>query len=172
MDKRGRKTLKSIETAFNQLLLEKSFDVITVTDICDTADISRKTSYTYYADKYELIDSLASESLTDLDELSHGDANVPTETRIAIWFNYVQEHKKLLYVLFTTDSSYSFRLKFLQYLMDSLSKHGAFSKNTINLQFYAHGVLGVVEAFVSDKIQATPEEIAKDLEKKIPMQDM
>lgn len=50
--------------------------------------------------------------------------------------------------------------------MDSLSKHGAFSKNTINLQFYAHGVLGVVEAFVSDKIQATPEEIAKDLEKK------
>lgn len=60
MDKRGRKTLKSIETAFNQLLLEKSFDVITVTDICDTADISRKTFYTYYADKYELIDSLAS----------------------------------------------------------------------------------------------------------------
>lgn len=52
MDKRGRKTLKSIETAFNQLLLEKSFDVITVTDICDTADISRKTFYTYYADKY------------------------------------------------------------------------------------------------------------------------
>ncbi|RRG18084.1 TetR/AcrR family transcriptional regulator [Weissella viridescens] len=169
MDKRGRKTLKNIETAFNTLLLAKTFDDITVTDICHEADISRKTFYTYYDDKFELIDQLANSALDELDQLSHGDPDMTNQERIYTWLTYIQAHQRLFYILFTNESSYSFRLKFTQYLLESLNKHGAFPINDTNLQFYAHGALGVVEGFVNGAIKSDIATIAANLQTLIPI---
>ena len=48
-DLRVQKTMERIDDAFCQLLLEKAYENISVTEICRRAKIQRKTFYTYYS---------------------------------------------------------------------------------------------------------------------------
>ena len=57
-DRRIRKTKTAVKQALVRLLGEKTFDQITVTTLCEAADISRITFYTHYGDKYELAEDL------------------------------------------------------------------------------------------------------------------
>ena len=57
-DKRVKKTKKYLKDTLIKLLDEEPFEQITVTQICDRADISRITFYTHYADKYDLTEDI------------------------------------------------------------------------------------------------------------------
>lgn len=58
MDKRILKTKKCLKDALLELLKDNAFEKITVTKICEVANTSRITFYTYYSDKYELLSSI------------------------------------------------------------------------------------------------------------------
>lgn len=49
------KTKKCLRDALTELLAEKSYDKITVSEICDTAHTGRVTFYTYYNGKHDLL---------------------------------------------------------------------------------------------------------------------
>lgn len=53
MDFRIQKTHLALHSAFTGLLEEKSFNELTVYELCDRAMIRRTTFYTHFADKYE-----------------------------------------------------------------------------------------------------------------------
>jgi len=55
-DKRIMKTKKNLKNTLLELLDEKPFEKISVTELCQRANTSRITFYTYYGDKYELLD--------------------------------------------------------------------------------------------------------------------
>ncbi len=57
-DLRSEVTKRLIREAFLELLLEKSFEEITIIDLCQHAHIHRTTFYKYYDDKYQLLDSM------------------------------------------------------------------------------------------------------------------
>lgn len=52
-DLRIVKTYKALGDAFMELLEEKSFDHITVNELCDRAMVRRATFYKHFADKYD-----------------------------------------------------------------------------------------------------------------------
>lgn len=52
MDKRSRKTKTLLNDILITLLKNKSFDRITVTEICQIADVNRATYYYYFTDPY------------------------------------------------------------------------------------------------------------------------
>lgn len=54
-DLRVQKTIEGIYRAFEQLLCEKDYEKISVTELCALAKISKKTFYVYYADLNELL---------------------------------------------------------------------------------------------------------------------
>ncbi|WP_455718400.1 TetR/AcrR family transcriptional regulator, partial [Anaerosporobacter sp.] len=54
-------TKKVIKESLIELLQEKEIHQITVTDICNKADINRGTFYTHYKDAYDLLQSLEDE---------------------------------------------------------------------------------------------------------------
>lgn len=54
-DRRIVKTKTRLLTALKQLLREKSFEDITVSEICDRAKIRRATFYKYFDDKYAFL---------------------------------------------------------------------------------------------------------------------
>ncbi len=56
MDLRTIKTEKALYKSLETLLRKKSFDKITVQDICDNAQINRVTFYNHFEDKYDLFD--------------------------------------------------------------------------------------------------------------------
>ena len=53
-DLRIQKTHKALINALRELLCEKSFDEITVTELCDRAETRKATFYKHFGDKYEL----------------------------------------------------------------------------------------------------------------------
>lgn len=54
-DLRVQKTIEAIYRSFEQLLCEKEYEKITVTELCALAKISKKTFYVYYTDLNELL---------------------------------------------------------------------------------------------------------------------
>ena len=57
-DRRITKTRKAIYNAFLQLLNKKDYDIITVQEIIDRADVGRSTFYSHYEGKELLLDEL------------------------------------------------------------------------------------------------------------------
>ena len=55
LDLRVQKTYKALIDAFEELLHEKKFEKISVTEICDSAMIRRPTFYTHFLDKYDFL---------------------------------------------------------------------------------------------------------------------
>jgi len=49
---------------FRHLVLKKNFEKLTVAEICEQANVSRKTFYTYFKDKNDIIEQIVRHSLT------------------------------------------------------------------------------------------------------------
>lgn len=62
-DKRIQKTKQKLRETFIQMLQTKTFDQITVTELCDAAQMSRITFYAHYNDKYDLLEALMQQLL-------------------------------------------------------------------------------------------------------------
>ena len=56
MDRRKRKTQTTITAVFYQLLTKKSYEEISVSQICQVADINRGTFYLHFIDKDDLLE--------------------------------------------------------------------------------------------------------------------
>lgn len=61
---RNTDTKTYIKTAVTKILSEKSFEELTVTNICRLAGINRGTFYLHYVDKYDMMDKLKAETLS------------------------------------------------------------------------------------------------------------
>jgi len=71
VDMRVVKTKKNIGEALIRLLKQKPFEKITVSEICREGMTSRITFYTYYQDKYALIDEMFVEYIKEADGNYH-----------------------------------------------------------------------------------------------------
>ncbi len=54
-DARVKKTKSKLFLAFKELLAEKTFEEITINEICERADIRRATFYKHFTDKYNFL---------------------------------------------------------------------------------------------------------------------
>lgn len=66
-DLRVRRTYKLLSQALLSLLLEKSFEEIFVTDICERAMVHRTTFYKHFEDKYHLLDFCVRELISNFE---------------------------------------------------------------------------------------------------------
>ena len=60
------KTKNKIEKAFIELIDEKGFEQVSVSDICDRASLNRTTFYTHYFNINDLLEKLENEKMMEL----------------------------------------------------------------------------------------------------------
>ena len=65
-DLRIVKTKMKLRGAFARMMQDRSFDEITVFDLCDAAQVRRATFYRHYTDKYHFLSSLVTEVLNEI----------------------------------------------------------------------------------------------------------
>lgn len=75
-DLRYQKTERAIQQAFWTLMKEVGFDKLSVQNIVNIAQINRSTFYDHYCDKYELLDAVENNIISDIDHIME---NVVTE---------------------------------------------------------------------------------------------
>lgn len=77
LDLRIRKTYMCLMNALLELLKEKSFEEITVNELCDRALVGRGTFYKHFADKYAFLSFVLNEMLNHYIEKAEEESNSP-----------------------------------------------------------------------------------------------
>jgi AcrR family transcriptional regulator len=97
VDRRVRRTRLAVHRAFLDLMQEKGYDAVTVTDIIERADIGRSTFYAHYTDKREVLHA----SLDDLTEFlrEHRDRNTELFGFSRPLFEHVHEQRAMVRAL-------------------------------------------------------------------------
>lgn len=102
-DKRIRRTKKLLRQALCELMKQKPFKNITVSDIVRQADINRGTFYAYYQDVYDLREKVENEMTNSLKQIIQ--STLPEiqgnsmKTSIKKSVEYLEENRELAYVL-------------------------------------------------------------------------
>ncbi len=173
MDRRIKYTKKVIKDTFLNLLEKKDISNITVTEICETADINRGTFYRYYMDVYDLLKNIEQEFI---DEIKNSPSIEKMEDHSIYSFtkgilSIFENNKKLVKILFSTDNNVYFlnevldvayekcigRWEQLQPDIDSSELENA-------VVFIFNGALGVINYWIKNNFSPASDDIARYIE--------
>lgn len=157
MDKRIKKTQKALKQTMITLLQEKKIEEITVTDICEESEIVRRTFYAHYTDKYDLIEKIMSDYISDFIKICHFKENVDFTLGNIKWFQYLYENRKVFNALFSSSISSLFNRKLENIIKQQIELklredliNNSLRKETL-LKFLTSAVLGVMIDFTISK---------------------
>ena len=69
IDQRILRTRQAIRQALIELIAEKGFDAVSITDLTERAEINRGTFYLHYRDKYDLLEETELEIIAELERI-------------------------------------------------------------------------------------------------------
>lgn len=142
-----------------KLLSVKPLENVTVTEICKEADISKRTFYNYYKDKFDIIINASSIPGLEVPEPETYSLYV-IEDYIKERLNWLVSHKKFLNNIstYTGQNSpvVSFKNEIREYLTDMIEKKTS-SQNIdteilISIRYFTDGIVDlIIEIILSDE---------------------
>lgn len=169
IDRRIVKSKNAIKKALIELMSNNGFDKITVQNIVDCADISRKTFYLHYLDKYDLLDKIIEEHIKELREI----CDSASETNeIVSWFEYFEDNYLFFSMMLNSKGASFFRRRFLEFVIEDLKngwdialegKNLGLSEDVI-LQFFGAAYVQVVEWWFINEMPYPPHAMEKQIE--------
>ncbi|MCJ7840920.1 TetR/AcrR family transcriptional regulator [Lederbergia sp. NSJ-179] len=155
-DRRIRKSRNAIKMAVIDLMIEKKFDQITIQDISDKADVSRRTIYLHYMDKFDLLDKLIEEHIEELRELCDLAGNDSHYMdAVLLWFDYFESHYLFFSAILESKGGHFFHNRFLEFFLQELKKNeneipedssrGLTDGEDVDIQFLGGAIVGVME---------------------------
>ena len=126
-DLRIQKTYTALARAFTDLLKVKSFEQITVKELCDSAVVRTATFYNHFADKYEFADFVIRDMLLryhrDASDLSRLSGHAYYESLISGAFSLLENNTELLRSLASDSMLWSISGMIRSSLHDELLEH-------------------------------------------------
>lgn len=179
-DLRVIKTRKLIYQTLLDLMKEKTFEEIKVSDICSKAMINRSTFYAHYEDKYELLidflSNLKEEFARELNERCKENLSIREYyiRLISLFLDHIDSKRDVYNSIMVNNRSSIMMDILLSVVNDDILKR--FKENDINLKvpteviskFYLGGVINIGMEWLSNSNKYTKEEILDYLELLIP----
>lgn len=171
-DRRSQRTRHLLSEAFVELLREKGYNAITVSDIIERADIGRSTFYSHYRDKDDLF---VSELDRVIEVLSH---HIPEQEEMPFFpslglFRHVGEQYELYKALLWTPGI-DLLIKHMQTSLGQRIEQGLQKHEKdfdiplpIVANFIAGSFLTLLKWWLENKMSYTPEEMDKILKRLI-----
>lgn len=170
-DRRIRKSQEAIKKALLELMTGREFDQITIQDISDKADVSRRTLYLHYMDKFDLLDKLIEEHISNIREIcEHTEEGTGYPEMSLVWFEYFRQHALFFSALLGSKGSPFFRQRFLEFFLGELEKDNKMSGTgsrdqpeglDVDIQFLGSAIVGVVEWWFRNGQPLPPEVMAQ-----------
>lgn len=172
-DLRIKKTYTALENAFIALMEKKSFDEISVQELCDLAVIRRTTFYKHFSDKYEYLDYFIRSIRDELicDSIPAGNDSLPdfylrTANKIITWFKnneiivrrVLQSNGQSLLKQMTEELIYNDVLNLLKQ-----SNKQEQIEPEIYASFISGGVIQVAHRWITGEIHADEEELTRSV---------
>ena len=168
-DRRVRRTRRALHDALLTLMIEKSYDAVTVQDIIDRADVGRSTFYSHFTDKRDLLDS----GFEDLNQLL---AQPPSAARgregmlrfSLPLFQHAHAHQRLAQALVTRRGASPVQDRFHQVLTSTIraeldelvAQHqGAVRADDLTVDYIAGALQAVITSWLDTAPHKTPREV-------------
>ncbi len=172
-DRRILKTKKAIRNAYAELISTKNINDITIKDIAETADISRKTFYYYYEGIWAIEEEIENELTLMLDNAIQGmDLHSVMQDPYVIFEdinNIINMDLDFFSSLIINNKNSSLIAKFVDvlesYLEKSLKSQTQLDSDTISIisKYCISGMLAIYQTwFLSDRKQSI-EQLSKNL---------
>ncbi len=154
VDRRILKSQEAIKKAVIELMSEKKFDDITIQDISNRANVSRRTIYLHYIDKYDLLDKLIEEHINALREICEQETETNTING-RTWFDYFESNYLFFSSMLASKGAHFFRSRFFEFVIEDIKneknewnitggKNRGLNEDII-LQFIGTAYVGTVE---------------------------
>ena len=182
-DERVIKTKKLIKTALSELIQEKGFDHVSITDLTQRANINRGTFYLHYQDKYDLLEKFENEvlddintnaenfrkSIKDIDFLGEDISNEikPFINKI---FTYIKENYIIMKVILGPKSDMRFQNKIKKALNILLTEKGwdnyfdsqnTFVSKNYFISYLVSAHIGVIRQWIDSGMNESAENMAE-----------
>ena len=170
MDRRQQKTKLAIHTAMTNLLKKKRFEVLTVQDIIDEANIGRSTFYSHFETKEQLLEEICREMFSHVfahdlyPEESHDfSKNHKTiAARLTHIHYHIKDHKSNIKAIMIGETEKIFTRYFCDYLVQDFSDDIKKSKAEVPPDFKIHFFIGsfilTIKWWIQSDMKSTPEE--------------
>lgn len=172
VDRRILKSQKSIKKAVIELMSEKSFDDITIQDISDRADLSRKTFYLRYVDKYDLLDKLIEEHINELRKACEIEMELDLDyiEGYQIWFEFFEKNHLFFSTMISSKGAPTFRNRFLEFIIEEVKgevnttegKNREFNEDVF-IQFFSSAFVGLIEWWFKNGMPVPPRTMAEQV---------
>jgi AcrR family transcriptional regulator len=170
VDRRIQKTRQLIMNTFIDLLAEKGFEKITISDIAERANINRGTVYLHYVDKFDLLDKCIE---TYVELLLHHCANsADTNLNASAFqsvFEYLEKNFTIYKLLLSNEGVGFFRSRLYDIIAQTVTEvigikpeNNAFS-NGVTTHFLTSGFIGVLEWWINNSMPCNVQEITEQL---------
>ena len=168
MDRRIKYTQKIIIDTFINLLEKKELNHITVSEICQIADINRATFYRYYLDIYDLLNKIETKFLQELkDAINKEDTKRYTITTFSKQLLEVfLKNKDLVRVLFNSKNNAKFLNEILEiayYHCKTIWQYESPSINDEDIEyatiFIFNGALGIINYWIQNDFDKVIDEL-------------
>lgn len=179
-DLRITKTRKVLFETLINLMKEKSFEEIKVSDICKEALINRSTFYSHYNDKYDLFLELINTLKNNLiNALNTNDKSINTREYfielIKLLLDHIDEKKDIYYLILINNRNSIV----IDIILDAITKDinsridddnisNKYVPNDIISKFYLGGVVSLGIEYLSSKNKYSKDEMLTYIEYLIP----
>ncbi|WP_078433647.1 TetR/AcrR family transcriptional regulator [Metabacillus halosaccharovorans] len=170
VDRRIAKSQEAIKHAFIELINEKHFDKITLQDIADRANVSRRTIYLHYMDKFDLLDKLIEEHIKKLEEMFESLSEADFITSGQTIFEYFQKNYLFFSTMLVGGGARIFRAQYIEFSVELLKnevnigegKNKGLSEDII-LRFVSAAYVEVVEWWLNNEMPYPPRVMAEQV---------
>lgn len=174
-DRRSKRTKTLLKKIFTELLKSTPVQKITVTELCELADINRSTFYKHYFDLYALLEDIEKDCLQQIDLLIDDIMTkpIPPETVSTLILQYILENKELLYLLIYKNKGEDFwnlinqkmfrlfRQKTLQTYF--IPKHITENEFEDALLFISYGYYAIYRKWILEGCEKDPASLSRQL---------
>ena len=166
VDIRVKRTYNQLFSALIKLLGEKSFDDLTVLEICDKAGVHRATFYKHFVDKYDFLNTCFNISLSNLTFDKIAESYTPETMKkscmrmILKVLNFVEENQKVIVSLSTDRNSASFNTalndaiaNFIEERINTVRPENEKLSKTVPLlaNYYAGAIVGIIKWWATNQ---------------------
>ena len=174
-------TAKKMDMALISLLEEKSFEYITVSEICKRAEVNRSTFYLHYENTVDLLDETARFLLDDfmsyfnidvknitnrIKESSLDELNFISNEYLQPYLTYIKDNKSVFSTVLLHSVSFGFNDIF-QRLYENIFNpileryNYPTADRKYAMMFYLNGITAIVTEWLKDGCEKTIEEVSR-----------
>lgn len=156
-NKKRKKSQEQIEKIFLQLIQKKNIDEISVSTICDKANLNRSTFYSNYIDIYDLAEKIKQQMEIEFAQFQLSNNAKQDENGYLSMFKYIKDNQ----IFFKTYFKLEEISKSLptQYRVELAEKYYDNKFIDYHIEFFRAGLNAIIKKWLNNGCKETPEEI-------------